>query len=164
MPCFLVFFRASFVLAVELLVMRLFGSVLSSSMLLDTELPDGVLEPVREGDCIGESLCGEDTSAALAFAFSPPVMASDIARKPLDCDPFRLLKNDRVCDCAAGDGDARPVLDVSLPGMCGEFAIASMLCESYVSLVTVGCISVCGLSGRTKSKALELRSLLILVP
>jgi hypothetical protein len=151
---------------VEPAVKRLLASAFSSSKLFDNEVPEGVLEPVREGDCMGESLCCEAvTSAELKFAFSPPVMASDIARRPLDCEDFLLLKNERVCEgAAAGEGEARPVLEVSLPAMLGEFAIASMLCESYASLVTVGCMSLAGLRGRTKSNALELRSLLMLVP
>jgi hypothetical protein len=99
---------------------------LSSSKLFDTEVPEGVLDPVLVGDCIGESLFEEGaTSTALALALSPPVMASDIALRPAVRD--FLLKNEFECEVAAGDGEARPVDDVSLPGRAGEFAMASIL-------------------------------------
>ena len=109
--------------AVELLVSLL--SPLSSSKLFETDVLDGELDPVLAGDCIGESLFV--TSTELALDFSPPVIASDIARRPAARD--FLLKKEFECD-AAGDGDTRPVDEVSLPGRAGELATASMLGES----------------------------------
>ena len=85
-----------------------------------------VLEPVRVGDCMGESLLGVvATSPALALALSPPVMASDIARRPVERDFFP--KKECEGAGAAGVGETRPVDDVSLPGIAGELAMASML-------------------------------------
>jgi hypothetical protein len=121
-----------------------------------------VVEPVRAGDCKGESLLGDVAmSPVLAFAFSPPVMASEIARRPMERG---FLKKECEDVWAAGEGEARPVDDVSLPGMCGEFAMASIVCESYESLVTAGFVSFVGFRGRTKSNVLELRSFLPPVP
>ena len=153
MPCFFAFLRASFA-AAEVAVWRRAASDFSSSKLLESDVPDGVVEPVRAGDCIGDSLVGDAViSPLLACAFSPPVIASEMARRPTERG---FLKKECEEVWAAGDGEARPVDDVSLPGMWGEFATASMLCESYVSLVTVGFDSFIGFRGRTKSKVPEL--------
>jgi hypothetical protein len=71
----------------------LFASDLSSSKLFEIDVPDGVVEPVRVGDCMGESFIGEAViSPVLAFAFSPPVIASEMARRPVE----RFLKKE--CD------------------------------------------------------------------
>jgi hypothetical protein len=56
------------------------------------------------------------------------VIASEMARRPAVRD--FLPKKEFECVVAAGDGDTRPVDDVSLPGRAGEFATASMLGES----------------------------------
>jgi hypothetical protein len=69
-----------------------------------------------------------------------------------------------MCGWAAGKGEARLVDDVSLLGMCGEFDIASIVCESYESLVIAGFVSFVGFRERTKSNVLELRSFRTLVP
>lgn len=58
---------------------------------------------------------------------------------------------------AAGEGEARPKEDASLLGTRGDFALS---CSN--SFVTVGGPSFTGFNGRTKSKLLELRWLLIL--
>jgi hypothetical protein len=124
------------------------------------EVPDGVVEPVRVGECNGDSLIGDVELGPFdeTSAFSLPVIASDIARRP----EVRLFlpKKEWLCLISvwAGDGDARPVDDASLLGRCGDEAIASMLGElPYSSFVTVGDKSLPGLSGRTKSKPPELR-------
>ena len=162
----LCFFLGPFLLSLpnELPVDRLFRSGVSSSKLLEFDVAEGVLDPVRAGDCKGDSLFGEAVvSPEWKFAFSLPVTASDIARRPSPLDFFE--KKDRDWEGAAGEGDARPWEDDSLGGMRGEFAIASILGESYSgSLVTVGGTPFTGFSGRTNSKLLELRWLLMLEP
>lgn len=97
-PCFLDLFRVLVVLE-EPLVSRLFNSGFSRSRLLVADVPDGVLEPVRAGDCKGESFAGD-----AACAFSPPVIASEIARSPVLRD--FLPKKEWLW--WAGEGDARP--------------------------------------------------------
>lgn len=75
------------------------ASVLSSSKLF--EAPDGVLEPVRVGDCSGDSLIGEGNDAGeTTRAFSLPVTASDIARRPMMRGFFADF---RVCRLGRGD-------------------------------------------------------------
>ena len=55
-------------------------SVLSSSKLF--EAPDVVVEPVRVGECTGDSLMGDGTEDGESImAFSLPVTASEIARR-----------------------------------------------------------------------------------
>jgi hypothetical protein len=87
-------------------------------------------------------------------------MALEIARRPMERG---FLKECEVV-WAAGEGEARPVDDVSLPGMCGEFDMASIVCESHESLVTAGFVSFVGFRGSTKLNVLELRSFLPQVP
>jgi hypothetical protein len=70
-------------------------SAFSRSKLFDIDVPDGVLDPVLVGECIGDSLIGDDViSPALTFAFSFPVIASEMARSPVPFD--FLLKNERL--------------------------------------------------------------------
>ena len=90
-------------------------SGVSRSKLLDAELADGVLEPVRVGDCMGDSLMGDEVIVSVAFAWarSLPVMASEIARRPVLRD--FLLKKEYKWVWAAGEGEARPWDEVSLP-------------------------------------------------
>jgi hypothetical protein len=119
----------------ELLVPFFKSEESSISILFD--VIEGVLEPVREGDCNGDSLMGEETLSSFGDindAFSSPVMASEIALKPVALD----LEN-KVLPGAAGDGTGRSIDEVSLPGIFGDAVTASMLGEfPYSSLVTVG--------------------------
>ena len=61
-------------------------SVLSISKLLDAM--DGVLEPVLAGEATSFSLIGEDMAGDTARALSSPVMASEIARRPMTLRAF----------------------------------------------------------------------------
>ena len=66
---------------VDIIVLELLASGESRSKLGP---PDGVLEPVREGDCSGDSLTVEDSVSVgeATRALSCPVTASDIALRP----------------------------------------------------------------------------------
>ena len=46
-------------LLIELPVDRLFGSGLSISKLLEFDVAEGVVDPVRAGDCMGDSFIGD---------------------------------------------------------------------------------------------------------
>ena len=150
------------VMLLELPVECLVISEFSRSKLL--EVPEGVLEPVLVGEFIGDSLIGEGAASEPCeemSAFSLPVMASDIARRPVARDFWAK------CEwlCPVGAGDPRPSDDVSLLGRLGDDAIASMLGElPYSNLVTVGERSFANFNGLTNSKALEVRCPFGLVP
>ena len=91
------------------------------------EVMEGVLEPVCEGDCKGDSLIGDGILSRFGDvndAFSSPVIASEMARNPVARD----LEN-KVLPGAAGDGTGRSIDDVSLPGMFGDAVTASILGE-----------------------------------
>lgn len=101
-------------------------SIDEPSMSMLFEAVDGVLEPVGWGDSVGASLTGLGIFAEVGDikeAFSSPVIASDIARRPVARD---LVK--RVRPGAAGEGRAWSMDDVSLLGKLGDpVAIASIL-------------------------------------
>ena len=80
--CFFDFFLDARALEVEVIVVALFGSGESRSKLGP---PEAVLEPVLEGDGIGDSFRGEEigSNGAPARAFSLPVTASDVTLRPL---------------------------------------------------------------------------------
>ena len=98
------------------------------------ELTEGVLDPVLvEGDCIGDSLKGLCSSGGEnARDFSLPVIASDIALKPVARDLGRVLF------CTMGDGTGLSIDEVSLSGGCGDAATVSMLGVPYSRFVTIG--------------------------
>jgi len=110
----------------------------SISMLL--ELIEGLLDP---GDCKGDSFAGwglfsEVTKVGvMASFFSSPVIASEIARRPVARVRENMFDGD-----LAGTGRSRE--DVSLPAAVGDAAMASMLGESpYSNFVTVGDTEEC---------------------
>jgi hypothetical protein len=78
---FLDFFLVVALEFVELIVIELFASGESRSKLGPAE---GVLEPVLDGDCIGESFIGDATGSVgeATRDFSCPVTASEIALRP----------------------------------------------------------------------------------
>jgi len=83
------------------------------------EVPEGVLEPVLVGEFIGASLIGEGAASEPCeemSAFSLPVMASDIARRPV-VRGF-LAKCEWLCP--VGAGDARPNDDGLTSGEIGR--------------------------------------------
>lgn len=104
----------------------------SSSILL--ELIEGVLDPVLvEGDCSGDSLNGLCSSGGEnAKDFSVPVIASDIALRPVARDLGAVLLY------VVGDGTGLSIEDVSLSGLRGDPATVSMLGAPNSRLVTIG--------------------------
>jgi hypothetical protein len=98
------------------------------------ELTEGVLDPVLvEGDCRGDSLRGLCSSGGEnASDFSLPVIASEIARRPVARDLGKTLF------CATGDGTGLSIEDVSLSATCGDAATVSMLGAPYSRFVTIG--------------------------
>lgn len=84
--------------------------------------PEGVLDPVRAGDAIGDSLIG--SAGETTRDFSLPVIASEIARKPRP----RFLPDDE-CE-GNSQSDALP------DRLRGEVLVSSS------SLVTVGDVSL----------------------
>ena len=105
------------------------ASVLSRSRL--GEVPDGVVEAVREGDRTEDSLIGEGMDEGkVKIAFSLPVTASDMARNPIR--GFRA----EWALCVEGVGD--PLEAVLTCG--GEVLVTRFVrgFSSYSSLVTVG--------------------------
>lgn len=128
------------------------ASVLSMSRL--KEAPEVVVDPVRVGECILDSLTGEGADVGdVSKALSLPVTASDIARRPIR--PFGA-------DPGLAVDDRRGTLDGKSPLSFG--ADVTMLILGfwlYSSLVTVGEVS--SFKGTVVAKmvslALELRNL-----
>lgn len=100
------------------------------------EFIEGVLDSVLvEGDCSGDSLKGLCSSGGEnAKAFSLPVIASDIALRPVARDLGAVVL------WIVGDGAALSIEDVSLSGLLlrGDPAIVSILGTPNSRLVTMG--------------------------
>jgi hypothetical protein len=104
----------------------------SNSVLL--ELIEGVLDPVLDdGDCKGDSFVVPlSNGGEKASVFSLPVMASEIALKPVARDPGKVVF------CATGDGTGGSMDEVSDARKFGDAATSSMLGVPYSNFVTVG--------------------------
>lgn len=93
-----------------------------------------MLDPVLvEGDWSGDSLKGLCSGGGEnAKAFSLPVIASDIALRPVARDLGA------VALYAVGDDTALSIEEVSLSGLRGDPATVSILGAPYSKLVTIG--------------------------
>jgi hypothetical protein len=107
------------------IVLALFASGESSSKLGPAE---GVLDPVREGDCRGDSLTGEGVAsvgdATRAFSFSWPVTASEIARRL----KFRLEMG------FTGNNQSVPLEGRLLEGDLGEIVLSYGAPSNFVTV------------------------------